>query len=149
GIAFVLFGCLVEKRTAFLSRRMGDLNAYVRPAWAIRTGRDIYQIRDDSGWHYNYPPLLAILMTPLADAPAGEDRTGLVPYSVSVAIWYALSLVCLALGVHWLAGALEQSSSDPRVSDQPAGCRRWWALRVIPVLACLVPIGHTLMRGQV
>jgi hypothetical protein len=29
------------------------------------------------------------------------------------------------------------------------GGRRWWALRLWPVLACVVPIGHTLMRGQV
>src|SRR5439155_631464 len=28
------------------------------------------------------------------------------------------------------------------------GCRRWWWLRVIPVLVCIAPIGHTLMRGQ-
>jgi hypothetical protein len=31
----------------------------------------------------------------------------------------------------------------------PRGCRRWWLLRVVPFLACIVPIGHTLMRGQV
>jgi alpha-1,2-mannosyltransferase len=148
-VLFVLFGCLVEKRTAFLSRRMGDLNCYVRPAWAIRTGRDIYQIKDDCGWHYNYPPLLAILMTPLADPPAGEDRAGMVPYAVTVAIWYVFNLLCLALGVHWLAGALEERAVDARVRNQPTGCRRWWALRIVPVLGCLVPIGHSLMRGQV
>lgn len=26
--------------------------------------------------------------------------------------------------------------------------RRWWLLRMLPVLVCLPPIGHTLMRGQ-
>jgi hypothetical protein len=144
----ILFGCLVEIRTTFLSRRMGDLNCYLRPAWALRTGGDIYQILDDCGWHYNYPPLLAILMTPLADPPAGADRTGMLPYSVSVAIWYLINVACLALGVHWLARALEEQAADPRVRRQPAGCRGWWALRMLPVLACLVPIGHTLMRGQ-
>jgi hypothetical protein len=143
-----LFGCLVEIRTTFRSRRMGDLNCYLRPAWAIRTGGNIYQILDDCGWHYNYPPLLAILMTPLADAPAGADRAGMLPYSVSVAVWYVINVACLALGVHWLARALEERAADPRVRWQPAGCRGWWALRVLPVLACLVPIGHTLMRGQ-
>jgi alpha-1,2-mannosyltransferase len=147
-VAVVLFGCLVELRTTFLSRRMGDLNCFLRPAWAIRTGGDIYQILDDCGWHYNYPPLFAILMTPLADAPAGADRTGMLPYAVSIAIWYVLSVIFLAVGVHWLASALEEQSADPRVRQQPAGCRRWWALRLLPVLACLGPIGHTLMRGQ-
>jgi hypothetical protein len=148
-VSILFFGCLVEKRTTFLSRRMGDLNCYLRPAWAVRTGRDIYQLRDDCGWHYNYPPLLAILMVPLADPPAGEDRAGMLPYPVSVAIWYAFNIICLALGVHLLAGALEAQALEPRVKIQPTGCRRWWRLRLLPVLGCLVPIGHSLMRGQV
>jgi hypothetical protein len=144
----VLFGILVEVRTTFLSRRMGDLNCYLRPAWVIRTGGDIYQVLDDCGWHYNYPPFLAIVLMPLADPPAGADRTGTLPYVVSVGLWYAFGVFCVALGVHWLARALEERSPDPRVRQQPAGCRSWWALRLLPVLACLVPIGHTLMRGQ-
>ena len=35
--AVVGFGALVEFRTAFLSRKMGDLDCYLRPAWAVRT----------------------------------------------------------------------------------------------------------------
>jgi hypothetical protein len=152
-VTVVLFGFLVEIRTAFLSRRMGDLNCYLRPAWAVRTGADIYQILDDCGWHYNYPPMLAVLLTPLADAPAGADRAGMLPYSVSAAIWYLTNVICLALGVHWLAGALESSGyiwqRNPRSGVPPRGSRRWWALRLVPVLACIVPVGHSLMRGQV
>jgi hypothetical protein len=63
-------------------------------------------------------------------------------------LWYFLSLGFLALGIHRLAGALEERSADPEVRIQAAGCRRWWALRLWPFLACLPPIGHTLMRGQ-
>lgn len=148
-LAVVVFGALVEKRTVFLSRRMGDLNCYLRPAWAVRTGADIYQLRDDCGWHYNYPPLLAILATPLADAPAGADRTGMIPYAVSVGLWYILSVVCLGLGVHWLASALEERAFDLQGRSQPRGGRQWWTLRLWPVLVCVVPIGHSLMRGQV
>ena len=125
-VAVVVFGAVVEKRTVFLSRRMGDLNCYLRPAWAVRTGADIYQLRDDCGWHYNYPPLLAILATPLADAPAGADRTGMIPYAVSVGLWYVLSVVCLGLGIHWLATALEERAFDrlPILADalEDAGC---------------------------
>jgi len=89
------------------------------------------------------------LMTPLADPPPGADRTGMLPFWVSVAIWYAFSLGCLCLGVHWLAGAIERMSPDPQVREQRAFSRRWWALRVVPVLVCLLPVGHSLMRGQV
>jgi hypothetical protein len=142
-LAFIVFGGIVEMRSAFLKGRMCDLDVYLRGAWAVRTGNDLYNITDEHCWHYNYPPLLAIVLIPLADAPAAADRTGMLPYAVTVVLWYLFGLVCLAVAVHWLAGALEQRF------HLPADPRRWWALRILPVLACLVPVGHTLMRGQV
>jgi hypothetical protein len=147
-LVLAAFGAVVELRTTFLSRRMGDLNCFLRTAWAVRAGVDIYDIPDDCGWHYNYPPLLAIVLTPLADAPAGEDRSGLLPYPISVALWFLINVSCLVMGAHWLASALEGCAAE-RLGHVPAGCRRWWALRLWPVLACCVPIGHSLMRGQV
>jgi hypothetical protein len=148
-IVAVAFGGLVVKRAAFMQRRMTDVDCYLRAAWAVRTGQDLYEILDPNDWHYNYPPLFAILMTPLADPPPEADRAGMLPFPVSVVIWYAVSLGCLGLGVHWLAGAIERTSPNPQVREQRAFCRRWWALRIVPILACLLPIGHTLMRGQV
>jgi hypothetical protein len=149
-VVIVGFGVVTEVRSAgALNRRMGDLGCYLRAAWAVRSGGDLYDVRDDSGWHYNYPPLLAILAVPLADAPEGTDRDGLVAYPVSVALWYAGSVLCLFLAVHVLASALEQIAPDSAVRYQPAGCRRWWALRLLPVLACVPPIGSDLVRGQV
>jgi hypothetical protein len=147
-VAFALFCGLVEFRSAFLIHRKGDLNVFLRAGWAVRSGADLYDVTDDNGFHYNYPPFLAVLVAPLADPPTGFDRSGMLPWPVSVAVWYALSLLCLAVAVHHLAGALEQTSPDPAVRLQPRGCRRWWALRIVPILACLVPVGHTLMRGQ-
>src|SRR5438105_6229379 len=148
-IVALAFGSLVVKRAAFMQRRMTDVDCYLRAAWAVRTGQDLYEILDPNDWHYNYPPLFAILMTPLADPPPGADRTGMLPFWVSVAIWYAFSLGCLCLGVYALAGAIEQRWSDRQVREPRAFSRRWWALRVVPVLVCLLPVGHSLMRGQV
>lgn len=147
--AFVLFGLVVEFRSAFLTRHRTDLQVYLRAAWAVRTGADFYTITDDNFWHYHYPPLFAILMTPLADPPPGAAALLATPFRVSVAIWYACSLVCLAAGVHWLARALEETSPEVSVRNQRPGCRRWWALRVLPVVACLPQIAATLGRGQV
>jgi heptose I phosphotransferase len=141
-VVLLVFGGLVEMRSALLSRRMGDLDCFLRAGWAVRTGGDLYSVTDDNGFHYNYPPLLAVLVAPLADPPAGADRAGMLPFGVSAALWYLFNLACLALAVHLLAGALERGC-PPR-----PGSRRWWALRFWPVLACLVPVGHTLMRGQ-
>src|SRR5262245_42141990 len=147
--ACVAFGVLVEIRSVFLTRRMGDFGCYARGAWAVRTGADLYDVTCDNDWHYNYPPLLAILMVPLADPPRGEDTAGMTPYSVSVALWYLFSVLCLIVAVHALARALEEKSPDEDLRQQPRGCRRWWALRFWPILICIAPIGATLMRGQV
>jgi hypothetical protein len=143
-LVFVAFGGLVELRGALLTRRMTDLGVYLRAAWAVRAGEDIYAITDENEWHYHYPPLFAILLMPLADPPPGADRSGTVPFAVSVGVWYVLSLVCLWVSACWIAAALEAAGSRPA-----RGSRRWWRLRVVPLLICLPAIGGTLMRGQI
>lgn len=137
-------GVVIEIRSAFLRRHMTDLNVYLRAAWAVRVGEDIYDIVDDNRWHYQYPPLFAILMTPLANPPPGADRAGMLPFGVSVVLWYVFSVVCLGLSLHLLAGILEGRCGDP-----DSGRRRWWLFRVLPLLICIVPTIHTLTRGQV
>jgi len=150
----VLFSIWVVRKSAFLERRMGDLGCYLRAAWAVRAGVNMYDVTEDNGWHYNYPPLYAILMTPLADPPTHNIPDGvpdvpyMLPYSISVGLNYFVQAFCLVCAVHVLARGLECTASDPAVRTLPWGCRRWWLLRTLPVLACLPPIGHTLMRGQ-
>jgi hypothetical protein len=147
-VGFVLLSGLVLSRSALLPRRYGDWNVFTRAAWAARTGGDLYDITDDNGFHYLYPPTFAILLAPLADAPAGASRAGLMPHALTVHYWFFLNLACLGVAAHWLAAALEHASP---VWSTPAwrGSRGWWGLRLWPVLACLPPIGHTLIRGQV
>jgi hypothetical protein len=143
----VVFGVLVVVRSAFLSRHMTDLQVYLRAAWAVRAGEDMYTVLDDNKWHYHYPPLLAIVLTPLADAPPGTaPLVAAVPLAVSAALWYAFSLGCVALSAHWLASALEETAGIP---VPPRGSRRWWTLRMLPVLVCAPPILGTVVRGQV
>ena len=141
-LALVGFGVLVEVRSAFLERRMGDLGCYLRAAWALRAGENLYDVVDDNRWHYNYPPLYAVLMMPLADPPREADAAGYVPYAVSAGVCYALNVLWLVLGVHWLASALESTAPCA------ATTRRWWLLRTLPIFVCLTTIGHTLNRGQ-
>jgi hypothetical protein len=153
-VIIALFGIIVEHRSAFQHTRKGDLNVFLRAGWAVRAGADLYAVTDDNGFHYHYPPLLAILAAPLADPPDGAERTGMLPYSVSVAICYLVNLLLLAFAVHQLARALERPVSGTGTSpvglwNWPVGSRGWWALRLAPILACVIPIGHTLSRGQV
>lgn len=141
-VATIAFGVLVEIRSAFQQRRKGDFGVFARAGWAVRQGGDqLYHIACDNNWHYGYPPTLAILLVPLADPPHGETASFVLPYAASVAIWYVLSMGVLAWGIHALASAL-----DP---ETERGSRRWWVLRLLPLLICLAPIGHTAARGQV
>ncbi len=142
-LATFTLGGLVELRSAFLQRRMTDLDVYLRAAWAVRSGADIYTITDDNDWHYHYPPLFAILLTPLADPPANAERSGTVPFAASVALWYLFSVFCMAAAVQILGRAIEHGSK------RTPSTRNWWQLRTVPILTCLAPIGHTLVRGQV
>jgi hypothetical protein len=139
----------VQIRSTRLSRPMTDLGVYTTAAWAVRAGVDPYDVTDQNGWHYVYPPLLAILMAPLATAPTGGEALLAVPFPVTVALWGLFSVLCALLAVHWLASALEATSPDPAVRCQPRGCRRWWRLRALPLLICLPPIMGNLVHGQV
>jgi hypothetical protein len=143
------FGALVEVRGAFLKTRRTDLAVFARAAWATRNGVDVYSITDDKGLHYHYPPLLAILMAPLADPPPGASTVRSVPFAFTVGIWYVLSVGLAFLGIHTLANALTDSSPQLTKTIGAKGSRGWWALRVIPLLACLLYMGHALVIGQI
>jgi alpha-1,2-mannosyltransferase len=142
-LTFVAFGGVVLLRSAFQQARKTDAGVYFRAAHAIRVGNDIYGLNtcDDNGWHYCYPPALAILLTPLADPFAWQERTGYIPYWVSVSLWYILSVVLLAWSLHQFA---RYALPDAR----PYG-RKWWYARTVPFYFCIGGIGYTLARGQV
>jgi hypothetical protein len=150
GISFVLLLFPIELRSAFLKRPMTDLQVYLRAAWAVRTGHDLYSIIDDNKWHYHYPAVFAILMVPLANTPAGEHQAWWhLRMHESVFIWHFFTLICLFVSAHWLASALEEKSKNLSLRSQPRFCARWWALRVWPVLALIAPVSQTILRGQV
>lgn len=140
-LLMVGFGALVVHRSAFQMNRKTDFGVYARTAWAVISGEDIYRISDDNGWHYCYPPPFAVLMVPLADPPAGVERTGYLPFWAGVAIWFTFSVLCLAYALHRFAGVA--------LPDTPRGSRRWWYARTVPLYVGLGGIGFTLSRGQV
>jgi len=172
------FGFNLELRTALRRVPMTDLGVYVCGAGAVRDGQDLYQIVDWRKWHYNYPPALAILMRPLAHPvpvpppalPLGTPRTAAnTPWGYSidapghyyglksdnarffwiVAIWYVISVSLTFLSAHALACALERRRWPEPPPSEKGLRRRWWALRVIPILICITSIGTDFSRGQV
>ena len=86
-----------------------------------------------------------MLLTPFADPPAGV-AAWTVPFAASVFLMYVFSLLCAFWASHWLAGGLEQCSSDPAVRSRPTACWRWWMLRVLPLLLVLPEMFGTLAR---
>jgi hypothetical protein len=172
------FGANLEKRTALRRTPMTDLGVFACAAGAVRSGDNIYTICDWHGWHYQYPPTLAILFAPLAhpvptgpptlapgvprtksnapwgyriDAPGnfyGLDEQNARFFWI-VAVWYAISVVLIFLSAHALACALEGSSLGQPPPDGQAERRRWWALRTLPLLICIGSLGTELSRGQV
>lgn len=146
------FGAITLARSAFMHSRHTDADVYFRAAWAIRAGADPYRVTDTHQWHYHYPPLLAILLVPLADppedAPPGTESAP-ISYPLAVALWYLLNLVMLGWASHGLASAIETSSSQPVYRDIRPFERRWWQGRLLPLLICLPTVGYSLGRGQV
>ncbi len=175
-VLVVGFGIAVVHRTACLKRKTGDLDVYLRAGWAVRAGVNPYDVVCDNHWHYSYPPPYALLLAPLADPPVRDAATTAarmlgsltspaagplqaavsvavcenplppdvgwcVPFVISAGLYYVLGVLACFAGVHILALALERG--------KPVDAERWWALRLAPLFICLVPLGQTLVRGQV
>jgi hypothetical protein len=175
--AIIAFGCYLERRTALRTVPMTDLSVFANAAWAVRTAANLYDVSDCHGWHYQYPPLLAIAFVPLADPPPpplpplspGESRTrantpwgypvegsqffGLhrenARFFIIIALWYVVSVVGICFSAHALACTLEgRELCEPPPIDEKAR-RRWWELRLLPLLVCAGSLGTDLSRGQV
>jgi hypothetical protein len=174
----IAFGVNLERRTALRREPMTDLGVFAITSEALWSGGNIYTVTDWHGWHYQYAPTLAVLFLPLAEplpqtasalAP-GEQRTAAnTPwgYGISghnsyyglhdenrrffwiVAAWYLLSVLFIVLSAHALACALEGRGFKSPPPEGNLERRRWWTLRLLPLLVCGGSLGTELSRGQV
>lgn len=141
-VLLIAFGVIVVSRSALQTYRKTDLGVYTAAAWAVRSGDDIYQATDEHGWHYCYPPLLAIAMLPMAEPPYYElDQHSHLPFVATAIIWYLISILSVCMISHYLALAV--------APDVERWSRRWWYMRTVPIYICIPAIGMTLSRGQV
>jgi hypothetical protein len=145
-LAILVLGFLpiVVNKSVWLGQ--GDVRVFFRAGWAIWTGYPLYEVHDQHGWTYHYPPTFALLMGPFAEPLPGYPRPWwALPYPAAVAVWYLLSAAFLVLAVHFWAAALERY----RQIRSPHGflSGEFW-LRLGPVLAVIPFIGDGLARGQ-
>ena len=177
--ALVVFGFVHERRTALRNQPMTDLGVFACAAWAVASDANLYAISDWHGWHYHYPPLMAILMRPFAhplpepfpelspgvartaaNTPWGYNLTGVssqycplgarnARFFWIVAGWYLLSVALLLLSLHTLACGLEGAPLSDGPPEEAVVRRRWWLRRLLPMLIVVTSIGSELSRGQV
>ena len=68
-----------------LGTHRSDFTVYTTAGAAMFDGRDPYAVANPRGWHYLYPPLFAILVSPLAKLDSQWQGI----------IWFAISLLTL------------------------------------------------------
>ena len=173
----LLLGGVIERRTALRTQPMTDFGVFACAAWAAHHGGNLYDATDWHGWHYQYPPMLAILLVPFQQpVPSGIYPAPAIPRTRAntewgypldgpsqyeslsernvrffwlVAGWYLLNVTLLVLSLHLLACALEGVSPRSGPPSTAGERRRWWARRLVPALVCAGSIGTDLSRGQV
>jgi hypothetical protein len=152
GLCLVLaFGANLEQRTALRREPMTDLGVFSCASWAIWSGENLYNITDWRGWHYVYPPALAILFAPLehpppeplpalapgekrieANTPWGYEVPGRRFYGLRrqnarffgiVAIWHFLSVGFCLFAAHAVACVLERRKlGEPPPEEKGTHC---------------------------
>lgn len=116
-----------------------DITVYTEAGAAMFDGRDPYLVSNPRGWHYLYPPLLAIAMAPLALLPTTEQAL----------VWYALSCLFL-VGIVVELRRLWRWQAELRQPNEVAATTAiptWLAWTVAAGMA--LPTLNCLQRGQV
>jgi hypothetical protein len=126
-----------------VSLHMTDFTVYTEAGAAFFDGRDPYGVANPRGWKYLYPPLLALIVAPLACLDSQSQ----------VCVWF-FGCSLLAFGCFREVRALWRTIAGIRVADsspKPSPSMRDPALRIglCALAAVLPPIAHDLQRGQV
>jgi len=106
-----------------------DFSVYRNAGLAVIEGTDLYQVRNQRGWAYVYPPLFSIAMVPFA----------VLPFPIGVMIWYCISVALTA----WAIVMCVQF-----VGSRLQGRRSKLAATFLPLLLLIVWIASGVQRGQ-
>ncbi len=114
-----------------------DFTVYTEAGAAFFDGRDPYQVTNPRGWRYLYPPLFAIVVSPLHALPS----TG------QVCVWFVLS-VGMAFGCYFEMRRLVALLNHQAVFGADHARLLLW-IGIAALLAVLLPTLNCLQRGQV
>ena len=114
-----------------------DFTVYTEAGAAFFDGRDPYQVTNPRGWRYLYPPLFALVVSPLHALPS----------KAQVCVWFALS-VAMGFGCYVeMRRLIGRFSPEAILGVRQMRFLRWVALAA--VLAALLPLLNCMQRGQV
>jgi Glycosyltransferase family 87 len=119
---------IIEHRT--------DFTVYTEAGAAFFDGRDPYLVTNPRGWRYLYPPLFAILVSPLHALPS----TG------QVAVWFVVSAL-MAIGCYFEMRRLCDAIFGFAIRDEQH--RRVLIIGFAALAAVLLPALNCMQRGQV
>lgn len=141
-VALLLFGLIDVRRRAAVdpdSPRVHktDLTIFTGAGAAFLADREPYQTANPRGWKYNYPPLFALLLAPLA--PLHSQLQAL--------IWFTLS-GCFG-GLAWREAVLISRDLGVDVRLTPRNQSPHRQLAFLAVAAVALPALNCLQRGQV
>ncbi len=117
-------------RTAF--------TVYTEAGAAFFDGRDPYEVTNPRHWYYLYPPLFALLVSPLAA----------LDYKSQVVVWYIISLV-LAFGCYSESRHLWTLLVASDAGEADVGRNAAFRIGACAGLTVLLPTLECLQRGQV
>jgi hypothetical protein len=129
---------LAAENPAVIAEHRTDLTVFTEAGAAFFDGRDPYEITNPRGWMYLYPPLFAILMTPLH----------FLPPQVQGVIWYFLSLA-MAWGCFREIVRLMHHVGVAEFTQGKDAQKTFFWIQVAVVMAILFPTLDCLQRGQV
>jgi len=126
-----------EDRAVIMEHRT-DLTVFTEAGAAFFDGRDPYEVTNPRGWMYLYPPLFAIVISPLRF---------LEPQWQGV-VWYFLSLAMVWGCYRETVRLLRHAQVSEFTGGEDAGKTFRW-IQVAAVAAILFPTLDCLQRGQV
>ena len=115
-----------------------DFTVYTEAGAAFFDGREPYEVTNPRHWYYLYPPLFALLVSPLAA----------LDFKSQVVVWYIISLV-LAFGCYSESRHLWTLLVASDSGEADVGRNAAFRIGACAGLTVLLPTLECLQRGQV
>jgi len=141
GIALVIWcGVDVQRRGRIDPNRpevhRTDFTCYTEAGRAFFDGRNPYEVTNPRGWGYAYPPLFAILLSPLS----------LLDSRVQVTVWFFIS-VAVVWGLYCECAKLFRAFAPSELQRPELERATHWIVAAAMAVAAL-PLLNNLQRGQ-